>query len=202
MEDLGHSRRPRQIVYMTVAGMALFMAAIFSGYVTLDSSDDFIVKTNDGGALATAAVHAAAVSASVEGMGNFFLAIHTGLFVLVGFAINASLKNSERVEIAAHLALGAFVLSSLIVFYLSFLARFQVLERVDAGHPDFGSVLDTIAIQGVALSISSLFAICAAGLMLVHSRGEGYKSRSHATEPDGEGKIDATIENVAGSDSL
>lgn len=200
MEDHDHARRSRLIVYMTTAGMALFMAAIFGGWISLDTSDDFIVKAGDPEVLATAASHAAAVSSIVEGLGNFFLTIHTGLFVLVGFAINASLKNGERIEIVAHLTLGAFILSSLIVFYLSFLARFQVLERVEAGHPDFSSVLDTVAIQGAALGISSLFAISTAGLMLVHSRGESHNSP--VAEPVLEENIDAPVQNTASSDSL
>lgn len=170
MIDLVNPKAYRRVVYCTVLAMCVFMSLIFSGLLNLDFSDDFIIQNQEPNSLAKIAAHSSAILAAVEGLSTFFFAIHTGLFVLVGFSINASLKNDEPVDILAHVAIAAFVLSSLSTFYFGFLVRFQVLERVSAGHGDFGSILDSVASQGAALGVTSIFAVWAAGLLLVHAR--------------------------------
>ena len=114
------------------AAMILMTAAIYFGYIRIDTSEDFIPIIDDAALLDQRSGHLANVQSAIDSTAAMLFAIHFGLFVLVGFALNVSAQRNEPRSRVVILSALAFVACSFLSIHFGYVARLLTIDRLAA----------------------------------------------------------------------
>lgn len=153
------------------SGLLLFVMGIRFGVIVLDSTEGIIPVEENIEVLEKLSPKLTASASASSDVAYMLFTVQLALFVLIGFGLKDASFSKLLNSIPFATVSSAFIAVSFLSIYFGYLARFQALERVNAGFNDFFAVQDTLARQALWVGISAVLAIAAIPIAYFGAQG-------------------------------